>query len=234
MLPRPLATALTAASGFLLEPAEPAPAEPLAAPAALRPVVVVFGLAGGCGTTVVARALAAELARRDALGAAAVGCEAAPTGLPLATQPAARLAKALANVPGTETRAIGRLCLIGSNEAGRVVDSARHLAPLVLDAGSSALGGAPAALADDAIVVAAPSTEPALADVAVECLGRLGLDPIVVLNRAGAPPDAGRWRGRIAHALPDSRMGAQLALSGREPRGALGRAIAKLADSCES
>ena len=75
MLPRPLATALTAASGFLLEPAEPAPAEPLTAPAALRPVVAVFGLAGGCGTTVVARALAAELARRDALGAAAVGCE---------------------------------------------------------------------------------------------------------------------------------------------------------------
>jgi hypothetical protein len=230
MLPRPLATALTAAGAFLIEPAEPAPAEPLTAPATLRPVVAVFGLAGGCGATVVARALAAELARRDALGAAAVGCEAAPTGLPLATQAAARLAKALADVPGTETRAIGRLCLIGSAEAERVVDSARHLAPLVLDAGSSALGGAPAALADDAIVVAAPATEPALADVAVECLGRLGLDPIVVLNRAGAPPDAGRWRGRIAHALPDSRMGAQLALSGREPRGAFGRAIAKLAD----
>jgi hypothetical protein len=233
MLPRPIATALGAAGAFLLEPAEPAPAEPVVAPAALRAVVAVFGLASGCGTTVVARALAAELARRDALGAAAVGCDAAPSGIPLATQPAARLAKALAEVPGTETRAVGRLCLISSTDGERVVDSARHLAPLVLDAGATALGGAPAALADEAIVVASPSTEPALADVAIECLGRLGLDPIVVLNRAGSPPDAGRWKGRIAHALPDSRMGAQLALSGRESHGGLGRAIGLLADRCE-
>ena len=35
-----------------------------------------------------------------------------------------------------------------------------------------------------------------------------------------------------AHALPESRMGAQLALGGREPRGELGRAIAALADRC--
>ena len=34
--------------------------------------------------------------------------------------------------------------------------------------------------------------------------------------------------------LPDARMGAQLALSGREPRGDLGRAIAALADRCEA
>jgi hypothetical protein len=233
MLPRPLAAALSAAGAFLLEPAEQVPAQPLAAPAAMRPVVAVFGLASGCGATVVARAVGAELARRDALGAAAVHCDSAAAGIPLATPPAARLARALADLPGAQTRAVGRLCLIGVSDRERVVDGVRHLAPLVLDAGASALGGAPAALADVAIVVASPSTEPALADVAVDCLGRLGLEPVVVLNRAGSPPDAGRWSGRIEHALPDSRMGAQLALGGREPRGALGRAIAKLADRCE-
>ena len=63
--PRPIAAALAAAGAWLLDPAEPARPETLTAPAALRPVVAVFGLAHGCGTTVVARALAAELARRD-------------------------------------------------------------------------------------------------------------------------------------------------------------------------
>src|SRR6266545_3275945 len=63
---------LAAAGAWLLDPAEPAPVETLTAPAALRPVVAVFGLARSYGATVVARALAAELARRDALGAAAV------------------------------------------------------------------------------------------------------------------------------------------------------------------
>jgi hypothetical protein len=230
MVPRPVATALAAVGAFLLDPAEPAPAVPLTAAAALRPVIAVFGLSGGCGTTVVARALAAELARRDAVGAAAVHSDSAPSGIPLATASASRLANALAHLPGAEARAVGRLCVLATGDRELMVDSARHLAPLVLDAGAGALGGAPAALADDVILVAAPFTEPALADVASDCLARLGHDPVVVLNRAGRPPDAGRWKGRIAHALPDSRMGSQLALSGREPRGELGQAIAKLAD----
>jgi hypothetical protein len=108
----------------------------------------------------------------------------------------------------------------------------------VLDGGSTTLGGAPAATADAAIVVASPATEPALASVAAECLGRLGHAPIVVLNRAVAvgDPSDGRttaWSTRTVQRLPDSRMGAQLALGGREPRGDLGRAIAELADLCE-
>jgi hypothetical protein len=263
--PRPISAALAAAGAWLLEPAEPAPPHALTAPAALRPVVAVFGLARGCGTTVVARALAAELARRDSLGAAAVHCDSNPTGVPLATAPASRLAAALAEAIGAETRAIGRLCLIGGRSRGGadaalddpgpgggspgaalgdpgaalndpgaalVVDSTRHIAPLVLDAGAATLGGAAAALADELIVVASPSVEPALAGVAADCLARVDREPIVVLNRAGSPPDAGRWKGRIAYALPESRMGAQLALGGREPRGALGRAIAGLADRC--
>jgi hypothetical protein len=250
--PRPLAAALAAAGAWLLEPAEPARAQTLTAPAALRPVIAVFGLAHGCGATVVARALAAELARRDALGAAAVQCESRVAGIPLATPAAARLARALADLPGAETRAVGRLCLIGGADGALVADNARHVAPLVLDAGTTAVGGVPAALADEVIVVATPATEPALAAVAADCLGRMDREPIVVLNRArpagtavaasapgaadaAAPVDYAEpsgWAVHAAHELPDSRMGAQLALGGREPRGALGRAVAELADRC--
>ena len=122
-------------------------AEPVVeAPSAPRPVIAVFGLARGCGATVVARALAAELAGREADGAAAVHCEARAAGIPLATPAAGRLARDLAEVPGTDTRAVGRLCLVATAAQAALVDTARHLAPLVLDAGSTALGGAPAAL----------------------------------------------------------------------------------------
>jgi hypothetical protein len=53
----------------------------------------------------------------------------------------------------------------------------------------------------------------------------------VVLNRCADPSAA--WTAAATHVLPDARMGAQLALGGREPRGDLGRAIALLADRCE-
>ncbi|HEX5979492.1 MAG TPA: hypothetical protein VFY52_00250 [Thermoleophilaceae bacterium] len=199
----------------------------------MRPVVAVFGLAHGCGVTVVSRALAVELASRDAAGTAAVHCDARAAGIPLATHAAARLAELLADVPGADARAIGRLCLVGGAERAALSDTARHFAPLVLDAGSASLGGAPAALADRVVVVATPSTEPALASVAVECLGRLGCQPVVVLNRAPTGERPSPWENRAAIHLPESRMGAQLALGGRETRGELGRAVSGLADLCE-
>jgi hypothetical protein len=231
--PRPIAAALAAAGAWLLDPPEPVRRETLTAPAALRPVIAVFGLARGCGATVVARALAAELARR-AVGAAAVHCDSTPAGIPLATAAAARLARALAEVVGADTRAVGRLCLIDGADRELVVDCTRHVAPLVLDSGATALGGAPAALADEVVVVATPVVEPALASVATDYLGQMDRDPIVVLNRVR--PSQGEptaWAERATYALPESRMGAQLALGGREPRGSLGRAIAELADRCE-
>jgi hypothetical protein len=229
--------ALAAAGSFLLEPAALRPDIPSEAPSGLRPVVAVFGLARGCGVTVVSRALAVELASRDAAGAAAVHCDARAAGIPLATPAAARLAKALADVPGADTRAVGRLCLVAGAERAALADTATHHAPLVLDAGSASLGGAPAALADRVVVVATTAIEPALASVAAECLGRLGCEPLVALTRTPAgytddPPSA--WAGRAALHLPESRMGAQLALGGREARGDLGRAIAELADMCEA
>ena len=236
---RALSTALAAARGWLLEPAEPAREPVSPGPALPRPVIAVFGLARSCGATVVARALAAELASRDARGAAAVHCEARAAGIPLATQAASRLARQLSEVPGAHARAVGRLCLVGGADPGVLAHTARHVAPLILDAGTTSLGGVPAAVADEVVVVGGPATEPALAGVAADCLARLGPEPIVVRNRArddrsgDDEETATAWAARAAVSLPDSRMGAQLALGGREPRGELGRAIAELADRCE-
>jgi hypothetical protein len=212
---------------------------------ATRPVIAVFGLAGGCGATVVSRALASELAARDPGGTAAVACEARQSGPPLATKAAARLARALEDLPGG-ARALGRLCLLRGADPGSLSNALRGVAPLVIDAGSSSLGGAPACVADRTLIVTTPAIEPTLGRVAIECVARVGPEPTLVMNRArhaeeqaespGAErPDApGRTVGLGEEfALPESRLGAQLALSGREARGGLGRAVARLVDSWE-
>jgi hypothetical protein len=235
---------VSAAGAWLVEPAVTTPGSLRAAPAPPRPVIAVFGLARGCGVSVVARALAAELAGRDTSGAAAVHCDARAAGIPLATPAASQLARTLSELPGADTRAVGRLCLVGGGERTAVSQATRELAPLVLDAGSAALGGAPAAVADRVLLVATPGIEPALASVAAGCLARLGHAPLLVLNRAQPPggeaepeqPEDQRsqaWWSRGVHRLPESRMGAQLAAGGREARGDLGRAIAELADLCD-
>jgi hypothetical protein len=237
-----LSTALATAGAWLVEPAEPpGPAPESAAPSPARPrtVITVFGLAPGCGATVVARALAAELAARDPVRTAAVACEARASGIPLATQAASRLARALEDLPGAATRAVGRLCLVQGTDHHVLAESSRHLAPLVVDAGSVPVGGVPAAVADLTILVGTPAVEPALARAAAECLARMRADAIVVLNRARLGGDAHRLGGGTGPAadaalpLPDARVGAQLAIGGREARGELGRAIAVLADRCE-
>jgi hypothetical protein len=107
-----------------------------------------------------------------------------------------------------------------------LIETARYHAPVVVDAGSDALGGASAAIADRAVIVTTRDVEPALARVASECVARAGPAPVVVLNRA--PHDQ---PGLFA--IPNSPLGARLALGGREARGELGRAIAELADLVE-
>jgi hypothetical protein len=223
-----LASAAAAVESFFLEDAGPAhaPAADSLEPLHRRPVIAIVGLARHCGATTIARALAAELAVRDPAGAAAVWCGAAPAGVPLATHSAARLARVLEDVPGVTPRPFGRLCLVGQGDAGRLVDMARHHAPVVIDAGSDAVGGAPASLADRTVVVTTRDAEPALARVASECVARAGAPPVVVLNRA--PHDQ---PGLFA--LPNSPLGARLALGGREARGELGRAIGELVDLIE-
>ena len=219
-----VASAAAALESFFLEPLAPPASEP-GEPLELRPVVCVVGLARGCGATVVTRALAAELALRDPGGAAAVACDARPGGIPLATNAAARLARVLGDVPGSFPRAMGRVCLVSGADPLGLADTARHHAPLVIDAGSE-LGGAPASVADRTVIVTAPALQPALARVAAECVERVGAAPVVVLNRA--PNDQ---PGLFA--LPNSPMGARLAQGGREARGALGRATGELLDLLE-
>ena len=225
---------LAAVTGFLVEPVEPA------APAGgqldqpwtelVHPVVAVVGLAPRCGTTTVARALAAELALRDRGGAAIVSADAvAGGGIPLGTPAAGRLGRAVQRSLPAQTRAVGRLCLTVPGQAhAQLVDAARGLAPLVLDVADPAQTAVAASLVDAVVVVGAPATEPSLAAVLSSSLSRVGPEPVVVLNRdRDSEP---RWEGRCALRLPDSRMGAQLALAGREARGELGRAVARLAD----
>jgi hypothetical protein len=189
-------------------------------------VVAVFGLARGSGVTTVSRALALELAGRGR-GSAAVRSDAHRGAIPLASPAATRLACALSDVPGAETRAAGRLCLVQGADHVALADTTRHHAPLVLDLGGTEVGGVAASVADHVVVVAAPQVEPALCAVAAACLARVGPEPLVVLNRAGA---AEPWNGRPAVQIPSARAGAKLALAGWEPRGELGAAVARLAD----
>ena len=58
-----LATAVAAVESFFLDAAAPEPAAEGVGPIEIRPVVCVFGLAAGCGATVVARALARGVRR---------------------------------------------------------------------------------------------------------------------------------------------------------------------------
>jgi hypothetical protein len=211
---------LARAEAWLFEPA-PARAVAVERPVPPAPVVAVIGLARCCGATTLARALGVELARRHHSGVAIVSATALPHGS-LATGAARRLARRL----GLDAQACGRLALC----AGDATCFAHEL-PLVLDVGHGTPPEAALALADRALLVAAPGVEPALADVAVRSLARDGLPPLVVLNRADEDDSWGH--------LPDirvgqTRLGARLAAAGRDPVGALGGAAARLADACEA
>lgn len=223
---------LAALSGFIVEPAERQPLEPAdARPRDARMTVAVVGLSPRCGATTVARALGAELALRDESGAAIVTAATVSTGgVPLGTPAAARATRALSRMVAERMRPAGRLCLTtcGAGGEGALADAAREVAPLVVDVADPAQASVAASLADAVVLVAGAGTEPALAPVVAASLGRVGPEPLVVLNRDGG--DADRWRERCAVALPDSRLGAQLALAGREPRADAGRALARLAD----
>jgi hypothetical protein len=225
---------LSAVVDFLVEPLEPAPPSggetDLAWTRLARPVIAVAGLAPRCGTTTVARALAAELALRDDGGAAIVSTEAiAGGGIPLGMPAAGRLGRVVQRSLPSQTRAVGRICLtVASPDPATLVDAARDLAPLVLDVADAAQTSVAASLVDAVVLVAGPVTEPALASVLAESLCRVGPEPVVVLNRDRDADE--RWDGRCALRLPDARMGAQLALAGREARGELGRRVAQLAD----
>ena len=217
-----LAAAVAArAEAWLLDPAPPRPAR---AERELPPraVVAVVGLGPRCGATTLARALAVELARRDPSGAAIVSASSLPGAPALATGAARRLARALG------ARALGRLALVPGDSPVLTQLAADRGAPLVLDVGHGTPPETALALADQALLVASPEVEPALAEVAA---ATLAARPLVVLNRAF---EAEGWRREPDLLVPDSRVGAKLALAGRDPIGPLGTAAAALADACSA
>src|SRR5436190_1824571 len=80
------------------------------------------------------------------------------------------------------------------------------------------------------IVVAPPHAEPALAELFAGSLPTGGR-PLIVVNRSR---EDDRWSGRAAAFVPESQIGARVAALGWEPRGAMGRAIARLAERVRS
>jgi hypothetical protein len=217
---------LTAAvADWLIEPAEATESESVA-PVEQRPVVAVIGLSPGCGATTVARALGTDLAGADPAGACLVNSAGPAGAVPLGLPAAARLSRRIAPVLGVRAQACGRLCLVEAADPAVLADAARYVAPLVVDVHERSEAAAAARLADLVVLVGSPDTEPALAAVLADSLDRYGPRPLVVLNRAGR--DGGRWVGRGALEIPESRLGAQLATCGRDPRGALARAVSEL------
>lgn len=213
------------------------PAAPLAEPALPLPgrgVVAVIGLGRRSGATVVARALAAELARRDGAGASAVTADAAAArGTAFGLPAAGRLARMLAPAGVGRLRPCGRLCLVDCADRPALAGATLYLAPLVLDDCDAREAPVTAAIADHLVIVGGPAVEPALATaLAASLAAHAPSRPLVVANRAS--DREGPWAGRADLLLPESRLGAQLALAGREPRGALGRAIADLVDRLDS
>lgn len=220
-----------AVSRLLIEPVDEAPVWSPQPPPTVRPVVAVCGLSARAGVTTVARALGVELALRDPGGAAVVTTGALRRGtLPLGTVAAGRLARAVARSISAPTSAVGRMCLAEApvHESAALTRRIRHVAPVVIDVVDPALAATAAAAADAVALVALPDAEPALAAVVAESLTRIGRDPVVVVNRDLG--DSPAWEGRAMVRLPESRMGARLAHAGREPRGALGQAVAELVD----
>lgn len=226
------AAALTSVAGWLVEPAEaqaPPSEQPSEQPLVYeRPVIAVTGLHRRCGVTTVARAVGAELAARDPSGSGAVTTQVGGGAVSLGFPAASRLARALGPVGAHRTRTAGRLCLVDGADRVELCATLRFLAPLVIDVGDPTEAGAAAALADGVVVVCGPAAEPALAAVVAESLEQVGPPPAIVVNRMG--PDPERWEGRCHVCLPDSRMGAHVAQSGREPRGVLGDSVARLVD----
>jgi hypothetical protein len=188
-----------------------------------HPVVAVVSAAPKSGATTVARLLAAELAAR-ADGVAVVTSAAGP---PRRGGPPARAAMHLATAlrGSADVRPVGRLCVAAASDDEALISAARYLAPVVLDVPPDGSAASVARIAGAVAIVAAGSSEPALAAAVALVLGG---EPVKVANRVVDP--AG-WDGRADVLVPDSRVAARAAPLGIRPLGPLGAAIADLADA---
>ena len=134
-----LATAVARAESWLLEPAAPRVSAPNPAPPP-RPVVVVRGLARGCGATTLARVLAVALARGDPVGAAVVIGGLQGAGPRIAAPAAARAGRMLADLGCGSVRPAGRVCLVADAELLPAI-VARRSWPVVVDVARLRGGG---------------------------------------------------------------------------------------------
>jgi hypothetical protein len=224
-----VAATLARVEDWLLDPVDRAAVEPAAPPAA-PPIVAVVPLAPRCGGTTVARGLAATFAARGTHDAAIVCGPTGSVALALSTSGATRLARSIGDFLDAPQRVSGRLCLVEADPRIARAAALRSQAALVLEVPHGDDASEAAALADVTVLVAAGTTEPALAAVVGASLARTGPEPILVLGRSDQ--EDGRLRGD-AIALPDSRLASRIALAGREPPGALGAALADLAGRCQ-
>ena len=142
------------------------------------------------------------------------------------------MARSLDEISG-RAREVGRLLGRGGAEPA-ALSGVSGLSPLVIDAGARrcwrrpGVGGGPHRAGHHARDGARPRARRG----GMRCT--VGPEPILRREPGGG---GGRRSGRGERPgpllLPESRMGAHLALGGREARGELGRAIAVLADRCE-
>jgi hypothetical protein len=183
---------------------------------------LVLGLSGRCGGTTVARGLAATLAVAGARAAhvvalAGTGEEPAPLrgalsggGRQWDVPPGLATAEEVAEYGATITGLTGAPGVwvwdVPATAGERAVVAARAVGSVV--------------------VVAAGEGEPALAELAADMLRERWGPLMLVANRVREPNP---WADRAAVALPQSRLGALLAVRGRRPPGPLGAGLAELA-----
>ena len=233
-------TALARAEAWLLEPAAPRAAAPSPAPPP-RPVVVVRGLARGCGASTVARVLAVALARGDPGGAAVVVGGPQGAGPRIAAPAAVRASRTLTELGCESLRPAGRVCLVSDSELLPAI-VARRTWPVVIDVAHASHPAEGLGAADVAVLVASPAVEPSLVAAVETSLRDAGHRVEVVANRVEpqgvedveSPPShrCGALGARLE--IPESRLAAQLALGCREARGAFAKPIAELADRCRA
>ena len=227
-----LAATLARVEEFLLEPGDAVSCQAVEpAHQAQPPIVAVVPLAARCGGTTVARGLAATFAGRGSLGAAIVCGPSGSVSIALQTGDAARLARSVGDFVDAPQRVSGRLCLVEGDARIARAAALRTESALVIDVPHGEDASEAAALADVTVLVTAVDTEPSLATVVGASLARTGPAPIVVVGRPG---EAAVTFEAAPITLPDARLASRIALAGREPPGALGAAIADLADRCEA
>jgi hypothetical protein len=231
---------LARAEAWLLEPAAPRAPAPTPAPPP-RPVVVVRGLARGCGASTVARVLAVALARGDPAGAAVVVGGPQGAGPRIAVPAAVRAGRMLMDLGCGTVRPAGRVCLVADSELVPAI-VARRAWPVVIDVAHASHPAEGLGAADVAVVVASPVVEPSLVAAVEASLLTAGHRVEVVANRV-EPDEREEGELRPARAggplgarleIPESRLAAQLALACREARGAFAGPVAELAERCRA